>query len=336
MADIDKFLEELTWEELMGDEDADIESEDEAKTVLKTAVQDIKDEFDPTIYNGKLYLKPDTLDHWLSGSGFGSSDPTYSKAYIAEMNPSDFLRMTTVSESNQRRILDEAKPLDREQLEDYGKHQPIYLMIDEADSGWKVIGHEGRHRSIALARAGVTEMPVFIVDSSESGKYMKKPHSEVTLEGQDFYENVNGNTLDLNDLIPVNNVYRDELFQRFTASAEDRNSAGANGQRVLEYSSFGDMSDSEIDEFLNGLALPLEGNNPSATIPSEGNAQRQFGSQTAQRSDELDASVRQFLKDNSGYIPDTNEAQINRAIQWIRSNKNSNESDGLAESIQKI
>ena len=84
------------------------------------------------------------------------------------------------------------------------------------------------------------------------------------------------------------------------------------------------------------LTAPLEGENPSATIPSEGNAQRQFGSQTAQRSDELDASVRQFLKDNSGYIPDTNEAQINRAIQWIRSNKNSNESDGLAESIQKI
>lgn len=338
MADIDTLLEDLTWEELMGDEDADIESENEAKTVLKTAVQDIKDEFDPTIYNGKLYLKPDTLDFWLSGSGYGSSNPVYSKAYLTTMNPADFLRMSTATESNQRRILDEATPLNSNgnSLDDNAKRQPIQLIVDEAESGWKVNGHEGRHRAIALARAGVTEIPVFIVDSSESGKYMKKPHSEVTLEGQDFYENINGNTLDLNDLTPVNNVYRDELFQRFTASAEDRNAAGANGQRVLEYSSFGDMSDSEIDEFLNGLALPLEGENPSATLPSEDNAQRQFGSQTAQRSDELDASVRQFLKDNSGYIPDTNEAQINRAIQWIRSNKNSNESDGLAESIQKI
>lgn len=338
MADIDTLLEDLTWEELMGDEDADIESEGEAKTVLKTAVQDIRDEFDPTIYNGKLYLKPDTLDFWLSDSGYGSSNPVYSKAYLTTMNPADFLRMSTATESNQRRILDEATPLNSNgnSLDDNAKRQPIQLMVDEAESGWKVNGHEGRHRAIALARAGVNEIPVFIVDSSESGKYMKKPHDEVTLEGQDFYDNVNGNTLDLYDLTPVNNVYRDELFQRFTASDEDRNAAGANDQRVLEYSSLGDMTDSEIDEFLNGLALPLEGTNPSATLPSEGNATRQFGPITAQRSDELDASVLQFLNDNSGYIPDTNESQMNRAIKWIRSNKTNDNSDGLYESVQKI
>lgn len=138
----------------------------------------------------------------------------------------------------------------------------------------------------------------------------------------------------------------DEQYERYrneyVAPEESQYDIADNGSNMTigEMQQFmidaGVATKEQFDVGPDKYARPLEGENPSATIQSEGNAQRQFGSQTAQRSDELDASVRQFLKDNSGYVPDTNEAQINRAIQWIRSNKNSNESDGLAESIQKI
>ena len=334
--DFDQVIADMSledWADILG-----VDDEEEAREIMTVAIKDNKDEFDPTIYNGKLYLKPDTLDHWLSGSGFGSSDPTYSKAYITTMNPSDFLRMTTASESNQQRILNEAKSLNSEQLEDYGKYQPIYLMIDEADSGWKVIGHEGRHRSVALARAGVTEMPVFIVDSSERGKYMKKPHDEVTLEGQNFYDNVNGNTLDLYDLIPVNNVYRDELFQRFTASAEEEANATANNQRILRYSIPSDnILNQQIQDYINqrySISKPLEGQKgPSSS--DAGTAERAFGGGMLQES-EMDTFAKEVVREYGRYFPDTNLDQIKRAVLWVRNNKLTKDSDGLIESMQKV
>ena len=145
------------FDDMSADELADLlglgsdSTEEEKENVMTVAVQDIKDEFDPTIYNGKLYVKPDTMDHWLSGSGFASTNPDYAQAYITTMDPADFLRMTTVSERGQNRILNEATPLDSEELAENGKRQPIQLSIDE-ETG-KVTGHEGRHRAVALERA---------------------------------------------------------------------------------------------------------------------------------------------------------------------------------------
>ena len=336
------------------DEDAEVDD----REVITAAVKDIEKDYDPTIYNGKLYLKPETLEHWLSDRGYGSTNPDYAQCYITTMDPADFLRMTTVTARGQQRILNEAGFLNRgndqygdsASLERQARTQPIMLDINEANG--VIEGHEGRHRSIALARAGVKEIPVLLYDAST--KYSKTAKDQMTLKGQGNYDFANGNTITFSDVIPLNNAHRDEIFQRFTASDAEKIDAESNQQSILQYDiadNGSNMTVGEMQQFMvdagvatkeqfdvgpGKYAIPLEGENPSETLPSEGNAQRQFGSQTAQRSDELDASVRQFLKDNSGYVPDTNEAQINRAIQWIRSNKNSNESDGLAESIQKI
>ena len=232
-AAIDNVFEDMSVEELWSLLGLSDETEEEARKIVTNAVKDIKDEFDPTIYNGKLYLKPETLDYWLSGHGFASSNPNYAQAYITTMNPADFLRMTTASESGQQRILSEATPLDEDELSENALRQPIQLDIDE-ETGI-VGGHEGRHRSVALARAGVTEIPVLLFDNST--KYSKTAKPEMTLQGQSAIPDTdNGNTYTFHDVIPLNNANMDEIFRRFTASAEDESAAETNGQHILRYS----------------------------------------------------------------------------------------------------
>lgn len=354
-SDIDSFLETLSYDELFGDSEP--HTEEEAKKVMVNAVEDIKDEFDPTIYNGRLYLKPETLDFWLSDSGYSNSNPTYSKAYLTSMDPADFLRITTATQEDQQRLIKETVPLNNgtdrfgnnASLSNESNYQPIQLRINETKSGFKVVGHEGRHRSIALSRAGVTEMPVFIVDETEAGKYGKTRHETATLIGQnpEFNDSIeNGNTLTLADLVPVNPVNRDELMERFTASAEERSIADTNGQRVLEYSSLGDLSNDEMDNLLSSIGItnskykvtrPLEGRSPWMATEN-GPAQRQFGSDEGmlQSSNEIDEDAKTLVNKYNAYFPDTNAEQVARAIRWIKSNKLSADSDGFNESLNAV
>lgn len=339
MDEVDKAIDEMSVEELWDLLGLNTDgTKKEAEKIMTVAVQDIKDEFDPTVYNGKLYVKPETLDYWLSSGGFASSNPDYAQAYITTMNPADFLRMTTVTERGQKAILSETKPLDTEELADNAKRQPIQLNIDEASG--KITGHEGRHRAVALSRAGVTEIPVLLFDTST--KYSKTPKDHMELKGQDYYENVNGNTLTFNDVIPLAGKYREEIFGRYTAKNEDMNSAEQNGQRILDYSLGGYLTDAELLSMAadNGLISPEM--IPYSYVPSTnvlnsyGSKQRQFGSKTAQGSDALHDEVKRYLFNNSSYTPDTNEEQIDRAIGWVRSQATENDPEGYYTALKGV
>ena len=247
---IDQFFADMAIDELadlfeirFGSSESDTESaEEKIRTIVTNAVEDIKDEFDPTIYGGRLYVKPETMDYWFSGNGYAApGSRKYSKAYITMMNPADFLRISTTEESEQRRILSESKPLNQagKSLDSTAQRQPIQLIIDQ--DTWKVVGHEGRHRATALARAGVTQMPVVLVDERDGGqKTSKQREASIELQGQDpdFNPNnlENGNRLVLKDVIPIREEFEDEIRSRFTASAEEEADAAQKGQRILRYS----------------------------------------------------------------------------------------------------
>lgn len=239
--DIDSVFNEMVDSMSLGELDdlfgiPEDSSEETVREIQVNAVKDLKDEFDPTIYNGRLYLKPETLNHWLSGSGFAANgSPNYAQAYITTMNPADFLRMTTTTKEAQQAVLDESRTLDETDLGENAQRQPIQLHIDESTG--KIIGHEGRHRSVALARAGVTEMPVLLFDSTT--KYSKTPKDSMTLEGQNpaFRDDVaNGNTLTFNNVIPLSQGNADLIRQQYLATPEDEAAAAENGQRVVRYS----------------------------------------------------------------------------------------------------
>ena len=70
----------------------------------------------------------------------------------------------------------------------------------------------------------------------------------------------------------------------------------------------------------NGIIPPT--NAPTTEQPSGARpeAQRQFGSQTAQRSEAIHEETKRWLYDHSGYVTDSNKAQVTRAIDRIETN----------------
>ena len=88
-------------------------------------------------------------------------------------------------------------------------------------------------------------------------------------------------------------------------------------------------------EAIAGTAAQLEGYNPLATN-AVGEAQRAFGQGMLQDSDEIAREAKALVLAQNGRGIDTNAEQIDRAIKWIRSNKQTPNSDGLYEAVQKI
>lgn len=97
----------------------------------------------------------------------------------------------------------------------------------------------------------------------------------------------------------------------------------------------GVLSQDEVDKYNYRTSRPLEGQNPWMST-AQGPKQRQFGTGMLQDSDEIDRAAKAYALEQNSYFPDTNEEQIDRAINWIRSNKRTPNSDGFYESYQKV
>ena len=83
------------------------------------------------------------------------------KAYAAYIRPEDFLNATATKEYR-KQLESEKEPLDAEKLA--SESQEIYLEIKEEEDGvYQIVGHEGRHRMMALQDAGVSAVPVTLV-----------------------------------------------------------------------------------------------------------------------------------------------------------------------------
>ena len=81
---------------------------------------------------------------------------------------------------------------------------------------------------------------------------------------------------------------------------------------------------------------PLEGMTPTATSSAPG-PQRAFGAKGGMLEEsDIDQQAIDYVMSQDSYVADTNKAQLERAIKWIRNNKSTENSDGLFETIQKI
>lgn len=83
---------------------------------------------------------------------------THTKAFLAYLNPRDFLCNTSNPETI-RRIEQETGPLDIAKLKKAGIPE---LQIKKVGSEFHTVGHEGRHRMIALERAGYSKVPTVL------------------------------------------------------------------------------------------------------------------------------------------------------------------------------
>ena len=161
---------------------------------------------DYVAYDYTAILKESTIDRYLA-SFAAESSPKYAQAYITYMSPSDFLSLTTSSISSKIKIQAESTKLEKERFEKATQHQPIHLTIDH-ETG-EVVGHEGRHRMVALSEEGIYDVPVLLFDSSN--KLSKVTLNDFNLIGQ-FNEL---HSAVVSEAIPLNYENRDLVIEKF-------------------------------------------------------------------------------------------------------------------------
>ena len=105
----------------------------------------------------------------------------YAQAYVAYINPSDFLSITSL---NGERIRNEAVELDLEKLRAKDDRELPYLEFDE-ETG-EVYEHDGRHRLVAFENAGIEQVAIRLLPISQENKYRRKKVN-ITLVGQEFH-----------------------------------------------------------------------------------------------------------------------------------------------------
>lgn len=135
----------------------------------------------------------------------------YAKSYIAWVEPLDFLYATTISQENREQIEKEAGELDLERLRK--QTQPIHLTVD-FETG-KIVGHEGRHRMIALYKAGVNKVAV-IFDAWNDDRYNTKPVDMMRIGGQEFDKYHGGIDFYVHDMLPLSKRYADAAKKLFS------------------------------------------------------------------------------------------------------------------------
>ena len=151
---------------------------------------------------------------------YGASTPTYAQAYITAIHPRDFLSLTLpdsefeawdgyVREGGHKAFY----ALDLEALK--AQPQTPFLEIDEKTG--RVTGHEGRHRMRALLDAGVTSVPIAVVDyrtkyTKEYKKYQELSAQQWDLDDGPINDNAHATVL---DLIPINAANREDIMMMY-------------------------------------------------------------------------------------------------------------------------
>jgi hypothetical protein len=152
----------------------------------------------------------DRIEREIRGSS--SSDVIdYAKSYVAWVSPIDFVYATTTSEQTRQALKEEAGTLNIEKLK--GETQPIHLTVD-FETG-EIVGHEGRHRMLALQQEGIDNVAI-IIDALNDNRYHTKPIEFMSLTGQQFQEHRKGLDMFLHNMLPLSQRYADVAREVFT------------------------------------------------------------------------------------------------------------------------
>jgi hypothetical protein len=140
----------------------------------------------------------------------------YAKSYITWVEPIDFIYATTASEQFREQLKEEAGDLDIEKLRN--ETQPIHLTVD-FETG-QIVGHEGRHRMLALQKSGIDRVAV-IIDAWNDDRHNTKPIETMHIEGQRFGSYKKGTDFFLHDVLPLSQRYADVARQVFSFDGKD-------------------------------------------------------------------------------------------------------------------
>ena len=218
---------------------------------------------DGVVYNHRALVSEETLDKWMSGGWYGSSNPNYAQAYITSMSPRQYLRLTTVYDEDRIRQESKGRPMDW--VRTASQDQPIQLMIDHTTG--RVEGHEGRHRMAVLEENGVREVPVLLFDSSN--KYSKEPMIAFKLKGQEFNGHYNNATATVEDVYPLSQKYRSQIVDKYSAkTAMERMQEKYKGVQTAQFQTW--EEDTEENEAMRTAAEELTRGRAIDIMPGEG------------------------------------------------------------------
>jgi len=150
-------------------------------------------------------LSSENIDLLIKDS-INEFEENYARDYITRMSPSDYLKLTA-SDNTMKRLEEEKFDLDLDILNKKGSW--IYLDID-LQTG-EVLGHEGRHRMLALKNANYDDVDVVIFPRNYD-KYNAQEYNYRKLIGQG--EDLKNNSVVVKKLIPVSKKNIERIKKR--------------------------------------------------------------------------------------------------------------------------
>lgn len=131
------------------------------------------------------------------------------KGYLAFVDPMEFVE-ATANRDMFARLRSEEEPVDFEKMR--GLHTVPTLNISIRNGEWKIIGHEGRHRMLALHNLGYKNIPVFIqhataIDNAE-------PLRAKMIKAQ--FDDALSSTLMAIEIEPLSYANKDKAMEKFT------------------------------------------------------------------------------------------------------------------------
>ena len=197
--------------------DDSVATDEESKAVIRR----LKTEAMYAKYSNEL--APMTPERFKSvyQDSVAKGSPDYAKSYIAWVSPFDYIYATTTSRQSRDTLSEEAGELDLEKLQGY--EMPIWLSVN-METG-EIIGHEGRHRMLALEKAGVEKVAI-VIKAMNTDRTSSKPISRMRLTGQSFLELFPGYTpkgadFTLHDALPLSERYGETAYQLFAANPKE-------------------------------------------------------------------------------------------------------------------
>jgi hypothetical protein len=156
----------------------------------------------------KVRYSDDRFEKLWNESMYTQNDAENSATgYLAFVHPMEFVRATTSIDYFDR-LLQEKEPLDFNRLKAYG--DVPFLSVSEKNGEWKITGHEGRHRMMALHDAGYSEVPVYIRLKAENAKSIP-----VKAVGGQFPNSVSS-VLMIAEVEPLSYANKQKAMEKFT------------------------------------------------------------------------------------------------------------------------
>lgn len=153
---------------------------------------------------------PQRLSRAIGDSAGIGDNHNKTNGMVGWVDPLEFVWATAVNAEDVKRLAQEAGNLDLERLS--WEDQTPFLKVNDIK---QIVGHEGRHRMAALAKAGFVSVPVHFIYEA---RLERAPITAEVLDGQTYQMRQDrferGTSLFVRNMIPLTRGYEAELNSR--------------------------------------------------------------------------------------------------------------------------